>query len=280
MAEQESETKEHLKRMHEIFLEALRHREQEFLQFAVIIASAIGLLLYATVDKDKEFQKDGGTYARLVVTQPTLPVTPSVTLPAQPRPSTQTTQPQMPSVNVHVINALPQMLEIRLEPAPPPGHGAEKKSFTSQSIIAFFAMLALFLGVCYSMVLGYNFRYITLALAKIEAILELDDCVPIGWPRKPGRFIDKSRKYRLPFLLPPEIIKFFGLASFTGLLLVGVGWTVVQGYDALITIGTAILAVVSLSVPMIFGWKFIRLCEAEPQWPNESDEEFKTRRHP
>lgn len=83
----------------------------------------------------------------------------------------------------------------------------------------------LFLGACYSLALGYNFRYLTLQMAKIESPLGLNIVGQIlnGWPRNKAGF----GKYT-HWCYPPGIILTFWVACLIGILLVTiVGFTAI-----------------------------------------------------
>ena len=106
--------------------------------------------------------------------------------------------------------------------------------FTSGTVGVLFL---LFLGVLYSLNLGYNYRYITLQLAKLEVHLGIKDSMLIGWVKTPQEFIDHYklscvsschpklcgllRYFKLcgrPWCTPPGIIKVFWCAFLAGIL--------------------------------------------------------------
>lgn len=60
-------------------------------------------------------------------------------------------------------------------------------------------------GALYSASLGYNFRYITFQLAKIESRLKMDTYILEAWPRS----VECFRKRYGIFCKPPEIISIF-----------------------------------------------------------------------
>lgn len=104
-------------KMHNLLLEALRHREQDILRYLIFLGSALGGFAWL--------------------------LSPSV--------------------------------------------GGDSVLFVVGTIIAQGTLL---LGALYSLALGYNFRYITLQLAKFESeeILALKDYVLCSWPRDPKDF--------------------------------------------------------------------------------------------
>src|SRR5260370_38671296 len=77
--------------------------------------------------------------------------------------------------------------------------------------------LLLLLGALYALTLGYNYRYITLELAKIEHELGIARSMLSGWPRSPEeferryrlRFFSQPRSGGIPWCTPPEVIKIF-----------------------------------------------------------------------
>lgn len=80
-------------------------------------------------------------------------------------------------------------------------------------------IVLLFLGSVYALALGYNYRYLTLQLAKFESAgcLGIADYVLNKWPRKKSDF-DKYCKR----CLPPEVIKTFWRAFTWGIIAVTV----------------------------------------------------------
>ena len=77
-------------------------------------------------------------------------------------------------------------------------------------------LLVLLMGAFYSLALGYNYRYIILQLAKLEATdtlaLKSKDVVLAYWPRKVEDFEKGSRWGVIPWCTPPDIIKVFWIA--------------------------------------------------------------------
>jgi hypothetical protein len=68
-------------------------------------------------------------------------------------------------------------------------------------------LFLLLLGAIYSLALGYNYRCITMQIAKLEALcLGMCKFILESWPRTPQDFV----KYK--WCYPPEIIKPFWLA--------------------------------------------------------------------
>jgi hypothetical protein len=133
--------------MHKAFLEVLRHREQEILQFVVLLGPALGgfIWLLSADLRESPFRFVAGTYGVLLV---------------------------------------------------------------------------LLMGAFYALALGYNYRYLTLQLAKLEKknLLDLDDVVLASWPREYEEFENRNRWGVIPWSTPPGIIKVFWLTSLAGIL--------------------------------------------------------------
>jgi hypothetical protein len=137
-------------------------------------------------------------------------------------------------------------------------------------------LLMLFLGATYSLSLGYNYRYITFQLAKIECFLDIDKAILQGWPRSPEKF----RRYT-PRCLPPEIIKFFWYAFLVGTVLVTSAaiWTLSCQKGNANPKAAILVLVVGISclfggvvIPWHFGRKFRNLVQVEQEpWPARAD---------
>jgi len=131
-------------------------------------------------------------------------------------------------------------------------------------------LLLLLLGAVYALTLGYNFRYITLQLAKLESRLRIEGMMLVSWPRSPDDFARKCRIGIIPWCTPPEMIKVFWIAFVLGIAGVTVAAclflyprvcesTVWQ----LAGTGTGAL-VVALLAPIHFGRKLRAACKKEP----------------
>ena len=132
--------------MHKMFLDALRHREQDIIHFLAILGPALGGFIWLVGQRgDNPFMFLAGTYGVLFV---------------------------------------------------------------------------LVMGAFYSLALGYNYRYLTLQLAKLEAneILDLGKIVLGSWPRSSEAFKKRSRWGVIPWSTPPGIIKVFWVAFLAGIL--------------------------------------------------------------
>jgi len=82
------------------------------------------------------------------------------------------------------------------------------------------ALLVLVVGASYALALGYNYRYLTLQLAKLELgkHLGLEDAVLAHWPRKIEEFEPRCRWGVVPWCTPPGIIKVFWIAFVVSIL--------------------------------------------------------------
>lgn len=185
--------------MHQLFLEALRHREQEIVPYLAIIGPALGGFIWLLgLDEKKAYVFVVGT------------------------------------IGVQFL---------------------------------------LLVGAVYSLALGYNYRYITLELAKLEAEMGMTTAVLTGWPRSPVEF---RNRYTLcgiiPWCTPPEIIKVFWSAFL--LAIAGVSVAAYRFSPAvcdlvppipIIISGTGVfcLAMAWLFYPYWFGRKLRKKCDDE-----------------
>jgi len=92
-------------------------------------------------------------------------------------------------------------------------------------------ILALLLGAIYALALGYNYRYITLQLAKFESDRCLGICQHIlnDWHRSPEQFAKEYVNRQKPRCDPPEIIKVSWIA-----FLIGIGAVTLAGAGAVL----------------------------------------------
>lgn len=72
-------------------------------------------------------------------------------------------------------------------------------------------LFILTVGAVYSLALGFNFRYVTFQLAKMESkhCLNIINFILNGWERTAEEWVNKYKKMKC---FPPEIIKVFWLA--------------------------------------------------------------------
>ena len=139
-------------------------------------------------------------------------------------------------------------------------------------------ILLLLLGAWYCVALGYNYRYLTFQLMKIEKALNISPTLH-GWPRRKRDMMDRSklghyvagllrnrrgRLYRCPLCFPPGLIGVFWWA-----FIIGIAFLTIAGAWALwefcwwagMTIGMGTGSLISgLIGPMFYGRKFRRFC--------------------
>jgi hypothetical protein len=135
-------------------------------------------------------------------------------------------------------------------------------------------LLLLLLGAFYSLALGYNFRYIILEVAKLEALLKIRDAMLVGWPRSRKDFLDRYNWHGIPWCTPPEIIKGFWWAFLVGIIGVAVTACIYKPdtlvRQVVIPTGAVCLLVGGL-LPIWFGRKLRMICEKEPEtWDTSS----------
>jgi len=195
--------------MHNTFLEALRHREQEILRFMAILAPALGGFIWLLTLNDC---KDNNLYV----------------------------------FSIGTIGVL----------------------------------FLLAVGAVYSLALGYNYRCITLQVAKLEATcLGFRNVILNKWPRKRDDFIERSKLLlNKPYYEPPEIIKVFWYAFIVGVFGVTLASLVKIFSDRKFGIELIIWATAIVSVAAVFIWviykvtigygnKFKEICTWEPtEW--------------
>jgi len=188
--------------MHNTFLEALRHREQEILRFIAILAPALGGFLWLLKEVDLKSEK--GPFI-----------------------------------------------------------------FTIGTLCVLFL---LWVGAVYSIALGYNFRYVTFQLAKLELpfCLNIKEFTLDKWPRSLNKFKKYIFKF-IPWCEPPEIIKVFWLAFVMAILgVMGIAWYFLStergnmcGQICIIKFGSGLCIIAGLLVPIWFGCKLHEYCDAE-----------------
>lgn len=127
-------------------------------------------------------------------------------------------------------------------------------------------ILLLLLGSLYSLALGYNYRYITLQLAKIERWLSADHGLLEGWPKAPDQFrVRYSLWGIIPWCTPPAIIQVFWYAFLVGII----GVTAAASFSRpgickfIVPFGACSFLGGALLGPLRFGHKLIRLCDQE-----------------
>ena len=192
--------------MHQHFLEALRHREQEILRYLAILGPALGGFIWLLM---------------------------------------------LDRSNDHMLTV-----------------------FAAGSLGV---ILLLLLGAVYSLSLGFNYRYITLQLAKLESdkVLGVRGAMLKQWPRTAAEFLQRYRiLWFVPWCSPPEIIKVFWLAFIGGIafVMLVIRYGALPGLRGLnqdpigavvLPAGWACLALGLVVFPVWFGWKIRNACKSE-----------------
>lgn len=131
-------------------------------------------------------------------------------------------------------------------------------------------ILLLLLGALYCLALGYNYRYVVLQIAKLEAVLGIRSAILVRWPQDPKVFLDRYRLGRIPWCTPPELIKLFWAAFLVGILgVTTVAWAhgpvMAKSWDLLL-VGGLSLAVGGILAPIRYGEKLHAICNDESAW--------------
>ena len=131
-------------------------------------------------------------------------------------------------------------------------------------------LLFLLLGAIYSLTLGYNFRYVTLQLAKMESdfCLNIKEYILESWLRTSNEWVEKYNKKRCS---PPEIISVFWLSFIIVkifVVLMSVIFLINQKNMriqilSISVIGIACVIVAFWFVPSYYGKKLYEMCEKE-----------------
>jgi len=163
-------------------------------------------------------------------------------------------------------------------------------------------LLVLLMGAFYSLALGYNYRYLTLQLAKLEAddTLDLRKSILEHWPRRVVDFERKSRWGFIPWSTPPGIIKVFWVAFLLCIVGVTISASLVEfglsqagpaagastqpatagvttqpgnplsknvvSMKAAIPYVGAVIFLIALGGPVSVGGKMIAACRKETEW--------------
>jgi hypothetical protein len=183
-----------LENMHGLFLEALRHREQEIFNYLAILGPALGSFGWVLYYRS--------------------------------------------------------------------GHEVE---FTCVTLVVIALLL---LGAIYSLALGYNYRYIVLELAKLEAVLKIRNAMLLGWPRSRQDFLSRYKLlFHVPWCTPPEIIRVFWWAFLAAIGLVTIiAYKLTDHYhNWIFWCGLLSFVLGFILFPIYYGCKFIEKCKKEPE---------------
>jgi hypothetical protein len=124
-------------------------------------------------------------------------------------------------------------------------------------------LFLLLVGAVYTVALGYNYRYITLQLAKIENLIDIRDFISVGWPRDAKVFAEKYGRW----CEPPEVIKVFWLTflvAIAGVTISAAFLVNTQSWVIVLSGGTAMG--VALITPAYYGRKIWYTCRMERPW--------------
>lgn len=187
-------SKEALENMHKLFLEALRHREQEIVPYLAIIGPALGGFVWLLNSTDRS--------------------------------------------DVFIVGTIG-------------------------------VLFLLLLGAIYSLALGYNYRYITLELAKLERDLGITNAMLSFWPKSPKEFLDRYKICcSIPWCTPPEVIKVFWHAFLVAIIGVSAAARLFKPkvVDPALPIPTILLVAGSICLVtawLIYPWWFGRKLHAK-----------------
>ncbi len=135
----------------------------------------------------------------------------------------------------------------------------------------FGVLFFLTIGAVYSLALGYNFRYVTLQIAKMESgyCLNIKEFMINSWERTANQWAEKYKKGRC---FPPEIIKVFWFSFIIAKLLVVLAATfflytkcenMLVQIHTIIMVGIACIIVTLWIAPCYYGKKLSKACEDE-----------------
>ncbi len=136
-------------------------------------------------------------------------------------------------------------------------------------------LLLLFVGAMYSLTLGYNFRYVTLQLAKMESgfCLNIKEFILESWLRTATEWVEKYKKKRCS---PPEIINVFWLSFIIAkifVLLMSIIFLIINQKNTWIqmwlpilfisVIGLICVIVAWWCAPSYYGKRLYKMCKEE-----------------
>ncbi len=120
-------------------------------------------------------------------------------------------------------------------------------------------IFVLSVGAVFTVALGFNYRYITLQMAKIDVFYSVDKLVLKKWPRKPGDF-------KMIFCSPPEILKIYWISYLILILLICcISCLFIDkcSYLCIIFVISFIALLFSILLPFYYGCKIQKICELE-----------------
>lgn len=130
-------------------------------------------------------------------------------------------------------------------------------------------LLLLLLGAIYSLALGYNYRYITLQLAKLEYFLGISECILEAWPKSKNKFLKRCRILGIPWCTPPEIIKVFWSTFLAVIVAVTITACFANSEPIVLALvipfGTLCFFIGFLVLPVHYGRKLHKTADEEPE---------------
>ena len=132
-------------------------------------------------------------------------------------------------------------------------------------------LFLLLVGAVYSLALGYNFRYVTLQIAKMESdyCLNIKEFMVNSWERTADEWAEKYKKKRC---FPPEIIKVFWLSFVISKLLIVLAATfflhtkfenMMWQIFMIISGGLFCFIIAAFFAPFYYGTKLYKICYGE-----------------
>jgi len=132
-------------------------------------------------------------------------------------------------------------------------------------------LFLLLVGAMYSLALGYNFRYVTLQIAKMESdyCLNIKEFMVNSWERTADEWAEKYKKKRC---FPPEIIKVFWLSFVISKLLIVLAATLflhtkfenmMLQICMIISGGLFCFIIAVFYAPFYYGKKLYKICYGE-----------------
>jgi len=132
-------------------------------------------------------------------------------------------------------------------------------------------LFLLLVGALYSLALGYNFRYVTFQIAKMESdyCLNIKEFMLNSWERTADEWAKKYKKKRC---FPPEIIKVFWLSFVIAKVLIVLAATfflhtkcenMMRQICMIISGGLFCIVIAALIAPFYYGRKLYNMCYSE-----------------
>lgn len=132
-------------------------------------------------------------------------------------------------------------------------------------------LFLLLVGAVYSLALGYNFRYVTFQISKMESdyCLNIKEFMLNSWERTADKWAEKYKNKRC---FPPEIIKVFWLSFVIAKVLIVLAATfflhtkcenMMRQICMIISGGLFCIVIAALIAPFYYGSKLYEICDTE-----------------